>query len=321
MIPRLISSTMTILGTVTLVVLVIWGFLCQPTFRKNQTSSAEVSGERLKAHVGMISQTLYPRDWKHTANLDKCADYIANHFSDAGAAVEFQEFSVEGRRYRNVIGRFGVGHTSKVVIGAHYDAYEALPGADDNASGVAALIELAYLIGQKTVTKEIELVGYVLEEPPFFKTRSMGSAVHAESAANQSVLGVIALEMVGYFSDDRGSQGYPSLLLRLFYPSRGNFIAVVGAWNQGSWVKKIKIGMKGATPLPVYSIRAPSFIPGIDYSDHMNYWPYGIDALMITDTAFYRNMAYHSVNDEMDRLDYKRMSEVVVSLFEAITLL
>lgn len=310
---------MNVLLAVALILLIVWAFLCQPTFRKSQPSTARVSAEKLMDHVGTISQTFYPRDWKHTANLSKCADYIAMHFRNAGAEVEFQEFGVESRHYRNVIARFGVGNISKVVIGAHYDAYEELPGADDNASGIAALIELAYLFGRHKPAKEIELVGYVLEEPPFFRTRSMGSAVHAESVADQNIMGVVVLEMVGYFSDKRGSQEYPSPLLRLFYPSRGNFIAIVGPWNQGSWVKKVKLGMKGTTALPVYSIRAPNFIPGIDYSDHMNYWPYGINALMITDTAFYRNMAYHSANDHKDRLDYERMSEVVVSLFESIS--
>jgi Zn-dependent M28 family amino/carboxypeptidase len=272
----------------------------------------------LKSHVGKISQTFYPRDWKHLDNLNKCADYIALHFENAGAIVELQGFTVQGSQYRNVIGRFGVGQGTKIIIGAHYDAYGELPGADDNASGVAVLIELAYLLGQNALNKEIELVGYVLEEPPFFRTGSMGSAIHAKSIADQSIAGVIVLEMVGYFKDERGSQKYPSILLQLFYPNRGNFIAVVGPWDQGDWVQKVKAGMKGATRLPVYSIRAPTIVPGIDFSDHLNYWPYGFNALMITDTAFYRSKAYHTHEDKMNQLDYKRMSDVVVAVFESI---
>ena len=314
----IIRSAVRILCALVIVVMAVWWLISQPTFRGNQVSIATVDTDRLKTHVGTISQTLYPRDWKYTDNLNKCADYIAMHFANAGATVESQVFSVQSGQYRNVIGRFGVGQGAKIIIGAHYDAYGELPGADDNASGVAALIELAYLIGQNTLTKEIELVGFVLEEPPFFRTGSMGSAIHAESIAGQSIVGVIVLEMVGYFKDERGSQKYPSILLRLFYPSRGNFIAVVGPWDQGDWVKKVKVGMKGATHLPVYSIRAPTIVPGIDFSDHLNYWPYGFRALMVTDTAFYRNMAYHSEDDEMNQLDYKRMSDVVVAVFEAI---
>lgn len=314
----ILLSAFRILCAVIIVVMVIWWLISQPTFRENQLSGAAIETERLKDHVSTISQTFYPRDWKSIDNLNRCADFIAMHFTNAGASVESQVFSVQGRKYRNVIGRFGAGRGSKIIIGAHYDAYGELPGADDNASGVAALIELAYLLGKSTLSKEIELVGYVLEEPPFFRTGSMGSAIHAESIAGQSIAGVIVLEMVGYFRDERGSQKYPSALLRLFYPSRGNFIAVVGRWNQEGWVKKVKAGMKGATRLPVYSIRAPTFVPGIDFSDHLNYWTYGFQALMITDTAFYRNITYHSQGDEMSQLDFERMSEVTVAVFEAV---
>ena len=148
----------------------------------------------------------------------------------------------------------------------------------------------------------------------------MGSAIHAESIAGEksNITGVIVLEMVGCFNDEKGSQSYPSLLLRAFYPRRGNFIAVAGRWDQGDWIKAVKVGMLGSTDLPVYSIRAPSALPGIDFSDHFNYWPYGIKAVMVTDTSFYRNKAYHESEDTADRLDYDRMSMVVVAVFEAL---
>lgn len=279
-----------------------------------------VSPDKLRQHVDMLSETLHPRDWTYTANLDKCADYIAEHFRDAGALVEFQPFNVYGKEYRNVIGRFGSGKQRKIIIGAHYDAYMGSPGADDNASGVAALIELARLLGQTRPEIEIELVGFVLEEPPYFRTPHMGSAVHAESIAHEKerIIGMISLEMVGYFSDERWSQKYPLPFLYLFYPTRANFIGIVGRWDQGRWVRQLKAGMQGATSLPVRSIRAPSFIPGVDFSDHMNYWPHGINAMMITDTAFYRNPYYHTSRDTADTLDYQRMAKVVVALFEAI---
>ena len=148
----------------------------------------------------------------------------------------------------------------------------------------------------------------------------MGSAVHAESIAGEksNIAGVIVLEMVGCFKDERGSQSYPSLMLRAFYPSRGNFIAVAGRWDQGDWIKAVKVGMQGTTSLPVYSIRAPTALPGIDFSDHINYWPHGINAAMVTDTSFYRNKTYHESGDTPERLDYDRMSKVVVAVFEAM---
>jgi Zn-dependent M28 family amino/carboxypeptidase len=295
-------------------------FIAQPTFRRNHPSAVSVDADRLKVHVSTLSRTFHPRDWEHPANLAMCADYIATQFTNAGAVVESQEFKVQGNRYRNVIGRFGVGKASKVVVGAHYDTCGDTPGADDNASGIAALIELAYLAGADVPQRELELVAYVLEEPPFFRTSHMGSAIHAESIAREksNIIGVIVLESVGCFNDEKGSQSYPSLMLRAFYPSRGDFIAVAGRWDQGDWIKAVKVGMLGSTDLPVYSIRAPSALPGIDFSDHINYWPYGINAAMVTDTAFYRNKAYHESEDTADRLDYDRMSMVVVAVFEAL---
>lgn len=317
---KIIRPAARVLGVVSLVVVAMGCMIAQPTWRHNQPSAAYVETARLRAHVDMLSRTLHPRDWTQADNLNQCADYIATHFRNAGAAVTSQAFTVRGRTYRNVIGQIGAGYGARVVVGAHYDACGETPGADDNASGVAALIELAYLLSRNPPGRAVELVAYVLEEPPFFGTALMGSAVHAKSIAPEqtNITGVIVLEMVGCFRDARGTQSYPSLLLRLWYPSRGNFIGVVGRWDQGDWVKTIKAGMKGATALPVYSIRAPTIVTGVDFSDHRNYWPYGLNALMITDTAFYRNKAYHTADDTPDRLDYDRMAQVVGAVFEAI---
>lgn len=292
----------------------------QPTFKANVHSSLSVDPDRLKAHVVMLSETFHPRDYTHKENLNRCAEYIIDEFEKAGANPESQYFTISQGTYRNIIGRFGEGNGAKLIIGAHYDSCGDTPGADDNASGLAGLIELAHLFRKHPPNREIELVAYTLEEPPFYGTQKMGSVFHAKSMAeaNEEVFGVIVLEMIGYFSDERGSQSFPIPALRLLYPGRGNFIGVIGKWDQGHWIKQIKIGMKGATDLPVYSIRAPADIPGIDFSDHRNYWPYGINALMISDTAFYRNRAYHSKSDTADRLDYEKMSQVVTAVFEAV---
>ncbi len=297
-----------------------WVVLEQPSCRRNPVSEARVDPAKLREHVETLAHRFHPRDFLHPGNLDSCADYIALQFEKAGATVEFQPFTVAGKSFRNVIGRFHAGQGSRIVVGAHYDACGDTPGADDNASGVASLIELAVLLGRMPPTGEVKLVAYCLEEPPFFKTDLMGSAIHAKSIAGDKVRiqGVIVLEMVGFFDDQWGSQSYPMPLLRLIYPSRGNFIGVIGRWDQGDWVKTVKAGMKGRSDLPVYSIRAPLVVPGIDMSDHMNYWPFGIKALMVTDTAFLRNLAYHSFDDTPDRLDYTRMAQVVVAVFEAI---
>ena len=294
--------------------------IAQPSMRSNRPSAKHADPVRLRGHVVAISENFHPRDWEHPANLDRCADYIADHFRHAGAAVEFQEITVEGRQYRNVIGRFGAGKANKLIIGAHYDAYSDTPGADDNASGVAGLLELAHLIGAEPPEAEVQLVAYTLEEPPFFSGEQMGSSFHAASVAGDKarITGVIVLEMIGYFSDEPGSQSYPLPILKAWYPGRGNFITVISRWDQGRWIREIKSGMKGATDLPVYSFRGPAALPGVDFSDHRNYWPHGIPAAMVTDTAFYRNTAYHSADDTAERLDYDRMAMVVVAVYEAI---
>ena len=317
---KLLRSAVRVLVALAIVVFLAWLLVAQPSCRRNHTSVTRADPVKLRGHVEALSQHFFPRDWQHRDNLDRCSDYIARHFRQAGATVEFQTFAVGKRQFRNVIGRFNKGKGPRIIVGAHYDACGEEPGADDNASGIASLIELAYCFGHDAPASPVELVAYVLEEPPFFQSGMMGSDIHARSIAGNKagVRGVIVLEMVGAFNDEWGSQAYPAPVLRLLYPSRANFIGVVGRWDQGDWIKTVKAGMKGATDLPVYSIRAPTVIPGVDFSDHASYWPYGIKAVMVADTAFYRNKAYHKSGDTADKLDYDRMAKVVVSVFEAI---
>lgn len=297
-----------------------WLLLAQPVPGGASPSSVEVAPLRLREDVETLTTRFHPRDWLHAENLDRCAEFVALRFKEAGAKVEFQEFVVQGRQYRNVIGRFGSGGAPRIVVGAHYDTFGEMPGADDNASGVAVLLALAELIGTHAPDLAVDLVAYSLEEPPFFGTPLMGSAVHAASVAKsgKACLGVIVLEMVGFFSDAPGSQGYSSPLLRLMYPDRGDFIAVASRWDQGRWIRAVKAAMKGTTELPVHSLRSPSFVPGIDLSDHMSYWPHGIPSLMVTDTAFYRNPYYHTPEDTPEKLDYRRLAQVAVAMFEAV---
>ena len=148
----------------------------------------------------------------------------------------------------------------------------------------------------------------------------MGSARHARRLKEQNVdvVAMFSLEMIGYFSDQRGSQDYPMPFLRLFYPSRGNYISIIGNMKQRQLIRQVKKSMRGATDLPVYSASVPSFVPSVDFSDHKNYWEHGYPAVMITDTAFYRNSNYHKVGDTADTLDYERMSKVVVGVYEAV---
>ena len=308
----LVLLVLPILGT--------WILIAQPTITQNDPSNVTLDSTRLRAHVLKLSNEFFPRNYTQTQNLDRCADYIRAHFEKAGAKTSIQAFTVRKKRYQNVIAFFGDKNGERIVIGAHYDAYLDTPGADDNASGVAGLIELAYLIGKEDVATGIELVAYTLEEPPFFDTEDMGSAHHARWLHDQKIKlkCMIALEMIGYFSSEPGSQLYPIPAFKIFYPSKGNSIAIVGRLDQRKIVKRIKQLMKGAADLPVYSINAPLFVAGIDLSDHKNYWKYGYDAVMITDTAFYRNQEYHKLGDTAERLNYELMGKTVIQVFEAV---
>jgi len=295
--------------------------VAQPSMSSNEPSSKRANETKLRQHVHVLSRNFHPRNSDNVANLNRCADYIANQLRESGAKVEFQDYTVDTLSYRNVIGRFGVGKPKKIIVGAHYDSCGHTPGADDNASGVAGLLELARLIGKNPPDCEIEVVAYTLEEPPFFGGTQMGSAIHADSVASQKdkIIGVIVLEMIGYFSDERGSQSYPVPLMKAHYPSRGNFITVVSKWNQGDWIADIKAGMKGTTDLPVYSFRGPETLPGIDFSDHRNYWTFGYPALMINNTSFLRNNNYHQISDTIDTLDFEKMTAVVDAAYHAIS--
>ncbi|HEY2964017.1 MAG TPA: M28 family peptidase [Pyrinomonadaceae bacterium] len=304
-----------------LVLVTCWFWLTQPLFSKSQPSSVRtVDPARLEAHVRKLSIEFSPRDVTHAENLDSAAAYIASEFKQTGATVVEQPYRVEGKAYHNVIASFGPETTERIVIGAHYDTAGPLPGADDNASGVAGLLELARLLGSQAPAMRVELVAFSTEEPPYFRTTGMGSSVHAESLrkANVSVRAMLTLEMIGYFSDAGGSQHFPAGILAAFYPATGNFIGVVGRVSDGLLARRVKKAMSNAAPLPVYSISAPSFIPGIDFSDQLNYWHAGYDAVMITDTAFYRNRNYHMANDTAEKLDYKRMAMVVEGVYAAV---
>lgn len=280
----------------------------------------KAESERLKKYVNTLSADLVPRDAAHPANLDRVADYVHEQLEPFAKRTEEQPYSADRMTVRNVRAFFGPDTRERVVVGAHYDVAGPYPGADDNASGVAGLFELARLLSNENLPMQTELVSYPLEEPPYFYTREMGSYIHAKSLKDQNVevRVMLSLEMIGYFTDKPGSQSYPLFLLRPFYPSAGNYIAVVGDLFQRKLVRKIRQTMRRATPLPVESINAPRLLPGIAFSDHLNYWKAGYPAVMITDTAFYRNPNYHTAFDTADTLDYTRMAQVVDGVKAAV---
>ena len=304
-----------------LLLIAFWFWVTQPLLsRAHPNSERTVDPARLEAHVRKLSIELGPRDADHIENLDRVAAYVKDEFSQTTAQVSEQVYRVQGNTYRNVVAHFGPESEERIIVGAHYDTAGPLPGADDNASGVAGLIELARLLGQQQPPLRVELVAFSLEEPPYFRTTGMGSSVHAESLRNQNVQvrAMISLEMIGYYSDAPDSQSFPIGVLSAFYPSKGNFIGVVGRLSDGLLARKVKSAMRNTTPLPVYSINAPQFVPGVDFSDQLNYWHAGYSAVMITDTAFYRNRNYHTAQDTAEKLDYKRTAMVVEGVYAAV---
>ena len=310
-----------ILAGVVLLLVAVWFWLTQPLLSRAQPNPVRtVDPARLEAHVRKLAVELSPRDITHLENLDRAAVYIAGELTQAGGSVSEQGYRVENQSYRNVIARFGPDTPERIVVGAHYDACGPLPGADDNASGVAGLIELARLLGAHPPALRVDLIAFSTEEPPYFGTTGMGSSVHAQllKKENVSIRAMLSLEMIGYFSDARGSQRFPAGILSAFYPSTGNFIGVVGRVSEGLLARRVKSAMTQASPLPVYSVTAPSVIPGVDFSDQRNYWHHGYSALMVTDTAFYRNLNYHTADDTAEKLDYKRMAMVVEGVYAAV---
>jgi Zn-dependent M28 family amino/carboxypeptidase len=275
---------------------------------------------RLRAHVETIAGELGPRDVDHPDGLDRVAAYVGAQLGKVAREVAEQPYEVRGTTYRNVIARFGPETAERIVVGAHYDTAGPLPGADDNASGVAGLLELARLLAPRPPPIRVELVAFTLEEPPAFATCEMGSAVHAASLAreNARVRLMISLEMIGYFTDAAESQHFPAPGLSLVYPGAGNFIAVVGKLGQGGVVRVVKRAMRAATPLPVESIAAPRMLPGVDLSDQRSYWDRGWKAVMVTDTALFRNPNYHTAGDTPETLDYARMTDVVTGVLAAV---
>jgi len=317
-----IRQVLLLLLVIAVFLIVAWAWMTQPVgVPPRRGASGGVSDPaRLERHVRMLAEELVPRDFEQPQNLDRAAAYIARELGGAGARVSEQPFSAGGRVYRNVLGSFGPETPERIVVGAHYDTDGPFPGADDNASGVAGLIELAALLGGVELPMRVELAAYSLEEMPFFGTGEMGSAVHARSLSRPGarVRAMICLEMIGYFSDESGSQTVPFRALRLFYPGTGSFIAVAGRLRDAGLVRRVKRSMRAASALPVYSINAPRSLPGIDLSDHASFWNAGHPAVMVTDTAFYRNERYHTALDTPGTLDYARMGDVVEGVFQAV---
>lgn len=284
------------------------------------SAQIQVDESRLRSDVVTLASITPSRNSFNMASLNAAANFIFDEFAKTGCLAKEQTYKLKGKTFRNISCYFGPEVAPLMVIGAHYDVhYNDNPGADDNASGVAGVLELARMVSalKPRLTHRLELIAYTLEEQPHFNSKSMGSQVHAASLikAKAPLKLMISVEMIGYFSDEPGSQKFPLTFLKPIYPDTGNFIGVIGQLFDRSNVKRVKTLMQIASPLPVYSLNAPGFLPEAGYSDHKSYWDLGLPAVMVTDTAFLRNPNYHRPTDTPDTLDYRRMADVVRGLY------
>jgi hypothetical protein len=270
----------------------------------------------LQRHVEYLASAGNPRNPRHPRAIERAAAYIAVRFAETGASVVEQPYSATGLSAKNVIARYGPVSGERIVVGAHYDVFGELPGADDNASGVAGLLELARLLPSYNLGGPVELVAFSTEEPPYFGGPEMGSAVHSASlrASGATVHAMICLEMIGFFCERQPRQ---ALLLDVIYPRRGDFVSVVGRWSDRRLVRHVKRCFRGTAAGPVVSYSGPMVL-GSDLSDHRNYWLAGYPAVMITDTAYLRNFNYHTSRDLPQSLDYERMAAVVDGVLNTI---
>jgi Zn-dependent M28 family amino/carboxypeptidase len=273
--------------------------------------------ERLSLHIVKLAEKIGERNFLRYKALEEAKDYISGKFEEYGYEPTFQEYNSNGKSYKNIIAEIkGEEKDSIVIIGAHYDSVLGSPGADDNASGVAAILELACLLFGEKLKRTLRMVAFVNEEPPFFGSEEMGSMVYAKvcKERGERIDVTISLEMIGYYSSSRNSQTYPPPL-GLFYPDRGDFIAVVGNKDSKDFMKKMAKIFEKKCRLRVESMVASLLLPGADLSDHASFWRYGYKGVMVTDTGFYRNPNYHKETDLPETLNYESLADVVMGLY------
>jgi len=269
---------------------------------------------RLATDVAHLADA--PRTLAHPERMDAIVEWIAGELAAAGLEVERQRFTSGSGEASNVIGVLAGETSEAIVVGAHYDSVAGCPGANDNASGVAAMLALARSLGTERFQRSLRFVAFANEEPPYFQRTGMGSLAYARRCRERddAIVAMISLETIGYYSDEPGSQRYPSIL-RLFYPSTGDFIAFVGHRASRRLVRRAIATFRASVSFPSEGAAPPSFLPGVSWSDHWAFWQHGYpNAIMVTDTAPFRYAHYHRPSDTPEKLSYERMARVVSGL-------
>jgi Zn-dependent M28 family amino/carboxypeptidase len=281
--------------------------------------------QRLFTHVDRIAGLIGARPSANPSAFEAAATYIDREFQRLGDTVEREWYDAGGREVSNIIvSQTGTKRPHEIIVlGAHYDTVSSTPGADDNASAVAVLIETARLLRDTNLQRTVRFIGFACEEPPHFQTNTMGSQFHARRCREQNakIVGMLCLEMVGFFTTAANSQQVPDAIpsfLRWIFPRRGDFLAAVGNLKSCRLLWNFRRGFKRATRLPLFSIALPEAIHEIRLSDNSSFWDQGYPALMLTDTSFLRNSHYHDASDTPDTLDYERMAQVTLGVVSAI---
>ena len=276
----------------------------------------------LRQVVTKLAGEIGVRSFQDLERLEETATYISDQFASFGYQVARQPFVFNGNTYHNIIAELrGVASPETLlIVGAHYDTVRTTPGADDNASGVAGLLGLARELANARMERTIRFVAFALEEWPVYRSSNMASYHYAKSLTekNERVEGMICLEMIGFFCDREGCQHYPFPFMGLKFPKTGNYIAMVGNMRSKAFTGRIARSFKKATDLSLFALNAPAIMIGIDFSDHWSFGKFGYQALMVTDTAFYRNPHYHAPTDLPETLDFERMAKVVGGLIAAL---
>jgi hypothetical protein len=284
---------------------------------------------KLREIVTALASVDPPRSGANPEAMARAAERIAAELRAIGLAPRLDAFEVDGASYHNVVARIGPelpadgAARPRIVVGAHYDVYGDRPGADDNASGVAALVVVASHLAARPLAADVEIVAFALEEPPYFRSSAMGSARHARALRNDAVpvRAMLSLEMLGYYCDAPGCQTYPDPEMAERFGDVGHFVAVIGRDEDRPILEPIGRAMAAATDLPVFPVAAPVELPGVDWSDHLSFWNEGFPAVLVTDTAEYRNPHYHRASDLPDTLDYERLAKAARAVAEAVAAL
>jgi len=280
-------------------------------------SSKEIAiSSELNKHVTFISKEIGERNYVAYGNLLKTKDYIISSLKQYGYTVQEHSYKISNTTFSNIEATLTGSLNSKdiFIIGAHYDSVITSPGADDNASGVAALLVLAKIFSKEKVKRTIKFVAFVNEELPFFMTKNMGSKAYLNQLKKDgNIFGMISIESIGYYSDAEKSQSYP-LFLNFFYPNKGNFIAFASNLSSKKLLYYAIDSFRKDQKFPSEGIIGPSWFPGIGWSDQWSFWQKNIPAIMVTDTVPFRNPHYHTSSDTADTLDYDKMATVVSGL-------